>query len=127
VHGRYRDYPVFVLPHKHYVAAVVDAAIGARAQDESWSTVCSVVGVHDSLTVRRWVQWFVLAIAGIDHHVEVRVRGMLEGLGLEWQMPARPASWTLATTWQYLGALLSCSGSGPPLQGRSRSFLALLA
>lgn len=55
-HGCFREYPAFVLPHKHYVASVVRAAVRYRTLGLPMSVFCLDWCVHERSTPCRWVR-----------------------------------------------------------------------
>jgi len=122
VHGRFRLYPDFLLPHKHYVIDVVDAALESRAVDTPLDEFCRDWGLHDRSTPTRWIAAFR---ARLDVLADT-AQHLLEELLSAASGPRPPTGYDYAFVWAALGRLreayLEC-GLVPP----SRSYLALFA
>jgi hypothetical protein len=106
LHGWFRVYTPFILPHKHYAPLRVDAALGCAAADHSMSGLCSDCGIHDLSTPRRWVAQWAARLCGTARVVGRHLRRLVYHLpGVVVRRVRSPSEWSRASAWTYLGEL----------------------
>jgi hypothetical protein len=120
LHGRFRDYPEFLLAHKHYVAEIVDEALASRPAKETVEQFCERCELPDPRTPRRWIRRFVERLDDIGRYTERRLTGLSR------DPPShQPECWQYAHVWRRLGDLQkACRSTCQPV---SRSHLAFSA
>ena len=73
VHGRFREYPSFLVPLKHYPACIILGALEARAAGGTVEDVCSDWGIVEASTLVRWRREAARPASALA--VQVRDRG----------------------------------------------------
>lgn len=80
-HGYFREYPMFLVPRKHYAAHVIDELLDRRASGESVERVCDKCGLEDPSTVRRWASQVVARLRELRQSAVVRPLRLLSSVG----------------------------------------------
>jgi hypothetical protein len=124
LHGAFRVYTGLVLPHKHYVACTVEAALQGVAEGMTRSSFCSEHRVHDPRTPGRWIAQWVERLQATGQIVE-RFLNRWRHHWSAMDRPPDPPEWTCHSAWKYLSAVLA---EWPTvLPEPPRSYLALKA
>lgn len=123
-HGKFREYPPGLLPHKHYVVDVVEGALASRAEGHTLERFCNQWGLPEPCTPGAWIRQFEDRL--VDLHGKLNRR--LEALDPTFDsvQTATPNPWMYRLVWDLLARLRDvCRGFRIPFA--SRAYQALFA
>lgn len=124
LHGKFRALPDFLLPHKHYVVVIIEAALATPVSGKGVDDFCSRWGMLDASTPARWIRAFGKRLVLVAQLTERRLCGLCPGWRAK-EPPGPAFSWSYAYVWSLLGHLQkACRDAGLGIP--SRAHLALI-